>query len=94
MIVFGIIFVITGAIMWFAKASAAPALLQWMAFVHDVAFIVTGCMFFVHIYTGVFHPLMTDSWNAITRGKVSTEYAKTHHGKWYEEITSGREEKA
>jgi cytochrome b subunit of formate dehydrogenase len=49
-------------------------------------------MFFVHIYTGVFHPLMTESWSAITSGKVSVEYAKKHHGKWYAEISKGKRE--
>ena len=93
-IVFGVIFVITGAVMWFAKTTAPAAVLQWMVFVHDIAFIVTGAMFFVHIYTGVFHPLMVESWDAITRGKISTEYAKMHHGKWYDEITKTKEEQA
>ena len=89
-IVFGIMFVITGAVMWFAKASASLAVLQWMVFVHDIAFIVTGCMLFVHIYLGVIHPLMTESWSAMTSGKISTEYAKKHHGKWYTEISKGK----
>jgi formate dehydrogenase subunit gamma len=91
-IVFGIIFVITGAIMWFAKASAPPALLQWMTFIHDVAFIYLGCFFFLHVYLAVLHPLMTESWKAITGGKISTKYAKEHHGKWYAEISKGKEE--
>ena len=90
-LVFGVIFVITGAIMWFAKTSAPPAALQWMVFIHDVCFIATGCMFFVHIYTGVFHPLMTEAWNSMTGGKISVEYAKKHHGKWYAEISKGKE---
>lgn len=90
-VVFGVLFVITGIIMWFAKAAAPAALLQWMVFIHDISFIVSGAMFFVHIYTGVFHPLMTDSWSAITGGKVSTEYAKKHHAKWYAEVTKGKE---
>jgi formate dehydrogenase subunit gamma len=93
-VVFGIIFLITGAVMWFAKASAPSAVLQWMVFIHDVSFIVTGAMLLLHIYMGVFHPLMTESWKAMTSGKISTEYAKSHHGKWYEEITRGKEEKA
>jgi len=88
-IVFGIIFVITGLILLFFKTTAPPALLQWTVFVHDIAFIVTGTMFFVHIYLGVFHPLMTESWNTIVSGKVSVEYAKSHHGKWYEEVVKG-----
>lgn len=95
-IVFGIIFLITGIIMWFGKTTAPPALLQWSVFVHDIAFIATGCMFFIHIYTGVIHPLMrplrTGPWNSITQGKVSAEYAKSHHAKWYAEVSKGKEE--
>ena len=90
-IVFGVIFVITGLIMWFFKTIAPAALLQWMVFAHDVAFIATGAMLFVHIYLSVLHPLMTESWSAMARGKISAEYAKTHHAKWYEEVSKGKE---
>jgi len=94
-IVFGLIFVITGLIMWAFKTVAPAALLQWMVFIHDVAFIATGCMLFVHIYLSVIHPLMrptrTGAWSSMARGKVSVEYAKSHHGKWYEEITKAKE---
>ena len=91
-LVFGVLFVISGLIMWFAKTTAAPALLQWMVLLHDVSFIVTGAMLFAHIYLGVIHPLMTESWKAITGGKISAEYAKSHHGKWYEEVAGTKEE--
>jgi formate dehydrogenase subunit gamma len=90
-VVFGVIFVITGATMWFGKPSAPPAVLQWMVFVHDVSFIVTGSMFFLHLYLGVFHPLMKESWKAMASGKISVEYAKAHHGKWYDEISKPKE---
>ncbi|TET66536.1 MAG: formate dehydrogenase subunit gamma [Dehalococcoidia bacterium] len=93
-IVFGIIFVITGLVMWFAKGAAPAAVFQWMVFVHDIAFIVTGTMLFLHIYLGVFHPLMASAWDTMVRGKVSAEYAKAHHGKWYEEVTKGKEVKS
>ena len=90
-LVFGLLFVITGLVMWFAKTSASPALLQAMVLIHDISFIVAGTMFFVHIYNGVFHPLFNEAWAAITGGKVSAEYAKKHHGKWYAEVTKGKE---
>ncbi|MFC1954016.1 formate dehydrogenase subunit gamma [Chloroflexota bacterium] len=90
-IIFGVLFLISGLIMYAFKTVAPAALLQWMVFIHDVAFITTGCMFFVHIYLSVFHPLMrptqTGAWSSMARGKVSAEYAKSHHGKWYEEIS-------
>ena len=93
-LVFGVVFVITGAIMWFAKTAAPAAVLQWMVFVHDIAFIVIGAMLLLHIYLGVFHPLMASAWDTMVRGKVSAEYAKKHHGLWYEEITKGKEVKS
>ena len=89
-IVFGLVFVITGLIMWVFGP------VQWMVFIHDVAFITTGCMLFVHIYLSAIHPLMrplrTGAWSSMmTRGKVSAEYAKSHHGKWYEGIAKTKE---
>ena len=90
-IVFGVIFVITGAIMWFAKTAAPPAVLQWMVFIHAISFIPPRTMFFLHIYLGVFHPLMTESWNAMASGKISKEYAKAHHARWYAEISKDKE---
>lgn len=91
-IVFGVVFVLTGLVMWFLKEAAPAGLLQWMVFIHDVAFIVTGAMFFVHVYMA-FHPnmgpLRTGSWNSMTHGTVSVEYAKSHHGKWYQRVTRG-----
>ena len=89
-VVFGVLFIITGVVMWFLKNIAPSVLLQWMVFVHDVAFIVTGAMLFVHVYLGVFHPMMKEAWRAITKGTVSIEYAKSHHGKWYEEVTKDK----
>ncbi len=89
-VIFGAIFIITGLIMWFVDG----AFVQWMVFLHDVSFIVTGCMLFVHIYLSIMHPLMTEAWSAMASGKISTEYAKSHHSKWYEEISKVKEVKS
>ena len=90
-VVFGVIFVITGLVMWFAKTSAPAAVLQWMTFVHDIAFIATGTMLFVHIYNAIFHPLFNEAWAAMTGGMISEKYARKHHGKWYAEISENKE---
>ncbi len=90
-LVFGVLFVITGLIMWFAKTSVSPGALQWMVLIHDISFIVAGVMFLVHIYNGLIHPLFNEAWAAITGGKISAEYAKKHHGKWYAEISKGKD---
>lgn len=92
-IVFGLIFFITGLIMYAFKETAPYAVLQWSVFVHDVAFIATGCMFFVHIYLS-FHPLTRPmrigAWSSMARGKVSVDYAKSHHAKWYDRVSRAR----
>jgi formate dehydrogenase subunit gamma len=97
-IVFTVVFFITGLIMWFFKEIAPTGLLQWSVLIHDVAFIATGPMFFVHIYLSVVHPLMrplhTGAWSSMARGKVSVEYAKSHHRKWYERISKSEEIKS
>jgi formate dehydrogenase subunit gamma len=91
------VFIITGIIMWAAKTSAPAGVLQWSVFVHDISFIVTGCMFFLHIYLSAIHPLMrplhTGAWNSMARGKVSAEYASSHHAKWYSEISAKEKDK-
>lgn len=81
----GVAFIGTGLIMWFLKTVAPAPLLQWMVFLHDIAFIAAGAMLFVHVYLGMIHPLMTEAWSAISNGTVSKHYAQSHHGKWYDE---------
>jgi formate dehydrogenase subunit gamma len=90
-LVFGAIFALTGLIMWFGKTSASPAVLQGMVLLHDIAFIVSGSMLFVHIYLALIHPMMTEAWKSIYKGKVSAHYAKSHYGKWYEQIAKTKE---
>jgi len=90
-LVFGFLLVLSGLIMWFAKTTASPGLLEGMVLLHDICFIVAGVMFLLHIYNGLFHPLFNEAWSAIYRGTISEEYAKKHHGKWYAEISKGKE---
>ena len=93
-IVFGLMLAVSGLIMWAFKTIAPAELLQFMIFLHDIAFITTGTMFLVHIYISVLHPMSgpmkTGAWSAITRGKVSAEYARSNHGKWYQEASGAQ----
>jgi formate dehydrogenase subunit gamma len=60
-LVFGAVFVITGGILWGFR-NVAPAqvlLLQWSHIFHDISFIATGVMLFVHIYLSTFAPLVS-----------------------------------
>ena len=90
LLIMGPIFVITGILMWFFKDTLPPGVFQWCVFVHDVAFIATFVFLLIHVYLGVIHPLMRThggSFRAMVDGKVTVEYAKSHHGKWYDRIS-------
>jgi formate dehydrogenase gamma subunit len=89
----GLTFIVTGVTMWFFVKSAPAGVLHRMMLAHDISFIVAGVMFLVHIYLGLFNPKSTQALRAMTKGKVTGEYAKKYHGKWYAEISGDGEEK-
>jgi len=84
------VFLVTGLVMWLFKTVAPPALLQVMVLLHDVAFIGSAPMLFVHIYLSAIHPLMrparAGAWSSMARGRVSRSYARSHHARWYARV--------
>lgn len=84
-----VLFLITGAIMWFLRGSVSPAVFQWSMLIHSVAFLLAFIMLFVHVYLGVLHPRMNESLKSMLDGKISPHYAKHHYGNWYDEISEG-----
>ncbi|MGA9349665.1 MAG: cytochrome b/b6 domain-containing protein, partial [Anaerolineae bacterium] len=58
MVLSWITFGITGLVMWFGKGIVPPTVFHWMVVLHDLAMIVSVCMFLVHLYLAVAHPLM------------------------------------
>lgn len=92
-IVTALIFVVSGGLMWFGKDLVPVGVFQWSVFAHDVAFIAAGAMLLVHIILGSVHPRFSEALKSMFTGKVSTHYAKSHHGKWYDRITSGKKVK-
>jgi len=88
-LMFSPIFVITGALMWFGKDILPTWVFQWSIYIHDIVFIFTICMFLVHVYLSVLHPLMLKeggSFRQMVDGKMTVPYAKGHHGKWFDRI--------
>ena len=84
----GVLFLVTGVIIWFFKDTLSPGIVQWCVIVHDIAFILAFVMLLVHIYLGIIHPRMTESLRSMWNGKTSVTYAKRHYGKWYDEISA------
>jgi len=89
-IITGIIFVISGALMWFFKGIVGPGVFQWAVFAHDVAFITAGAMLLVHVILGSVHPRFSEALRSMITGKVTAHYAQSHHGKWYDRIKGGK----
>lgn len=83
----GVLFLISGCLMWFFKDVLAPSVFGWSVVIHDIAFILAFLMLLVHIYLGIIHPRMTESLRSMLDGKVSKTYARNHYGKWYDEIS-------
>jgi formate dehydrogenase subunit gamma len=78
-----IVFAITGLLMWFGKGILHIGAFQAMVALHDLAMIVTVCMFIVHFYLAVVHPLMWAGLVSMRFGVTSATYAQEHHALWY-----------
>lgn len=83
MVLSWITFGITGLVMWFGKGVVPPTLFHWMVILHDLAMIASVCMFLVHLYLAVAHPLMWAGMVSMRFGVTSADYAAEHHAKWY-----------
>ena len=78
-----LVFGITGVLMWFGKGYIPAWLFMASVIAHDLAMIVTVCMFIVHLFLAVAHPLMRQAMISMRFGVVSESYAREHHAKWY-----------
>jgi cytochrome b subunit of formate dehydrogenase len=56
---------------------------QTAVIVHDLTMIATFCMFIIHFFLAVAHPLMWQSLVSMRYGVVSESYARQHHAMWY-----------
>jgi formate dehydrogenase subunit gamma len=78
-----VVFGITGVVMWFGKGYIPVWMFQTAVIIHDLAMIATVCMFIVHLFLAVAHPLMWQAMVSMRFGVVSESYAREHHAKWY-----------
>ncbi len=83
MILGWILFVVSGLVLWFGKGIVPTDLFRLMVLLHDLTMIAAVCMFIVHLYLAVAHPLMWAGMVSMRFGVVSASYAAEHHAKWY-----------
>ena len=73
-LVTGVLFLVSGFFMWFLKDALSPGVFQWSVIIHDVAFIVAFLMLLVHVYLGIIHPRMTESFRSGLAFLIANSY--------------------
>jgi formate dehydrogenase beta subunit/formate dehydrogenase gamma subunit len=82
--ILAVVVLATGVVLWFPMSfSQGLREVSWV--IHDVAFIAFAVSIVVHIYLGT--AALPGTFQSMTRGTVSKEYARLHHGRWYRETT-------
>ncbi len=88
-----VLFVTTGAGMWFRSSdSISSDQFGWLVIMHDFAFIISGLMLALHVYLKVMHPRTRESLGAMLSGRISSDYARKYHRKWYDEVTKSHKQ--
>ena len=79
-----VLFLITGLLLWFDHI--VPRWLVAVSYVvHDVSALVMLAGFIIHIYEGT--AAQPGTFQSMTDGTVTKEWAWTHHPAWYQEVT-------
>ncbi len=81
----GLVFLISGIIMWFPEEFPI-FLVRLSILLHDIAFIIVGAGFIIHVYMGTIG--VPGSLSGIITGKVSALWAMSHHPRWFKEISN------
>jgi len=79
-----IFFLITGLLLWFGDV--IPRWLVVVSYVlHDIVALIVLAGFIIHIYEGT--AAQPGTFQSMTNGTVTEEWAWTHHPAWYAEVT-------
>lgn len=86
-------FVFSGAVMWFPEKFPA-GIVDWSYPMHNIALGLSLMVVVGHIYLSSANPSSKASLEGMTTGYVAEDYAKHHHGNWYEEVVAEDAEEA
>jgi formate dehydrogenase subunit gamma len=77
---------LTGVVLWYpGEFGAGLRQVSWV--LHDVVFILLVMLIMGHVYLGLVEP---GTLTAMVKGTVSKDWARTHHPKWFRDVTGGR----
>jgi formate dehydrogenase subunit gamma len=78
---------LSGIVLWWPTSFSM--VLRWASIVvHDLAFIAFFGAIVGHIYLGT--AAEPGTFQSMTRGTVTKAWARTHHPRWYREVTGGK----
>jgi formate dehydrogenase subunit gamma len=84
--IFGSVFITgSGIVMWFPQYFPM-GLVQTAYPIHDLAMFMMTTSVIGHMYLSLLHPESRVALPGMVQGYVSENFAKAHHGAWYEEI--------
>jgi formate dehydrogenase subunit gamma len=79
---------ISGIILWWPMTFSIP--LRWFAIIlHDISFIAFFAAMVGHVYLST--AAEPGTFQSMTRGTVTKAWARTHHPRWYREVTGATE---
>lgn len=84
MIVTTLMLIGSGIVMWAGKDFFPYAVIMWAYPIHAIGLGLAAAVAIGHIYMSL--ALARPSMRGITKGDVTVEYAKDHHGRWYDEV--------
>lgn len=83
MVVTAVMLIGSGLIMWFPQFFS-QGVIMWAYPIHNIGLGLSAAVAIAHIYMSI--ALAKPSLRGIFKGEVTEEYAKDHHGRWYDEL--------
>jgi formate dehydrogenase subunit gamma len=82
-----VVFVVTGALLWFWGTAVTPAVFRASVILHDLAFVVSFGGFMVHLYLVALHPATRGQIVHMVDGTVSEPFVRHQYPLWHDEIS-------
>lgn len=79
------VIIASGFMMWFPDSFSYDVQV-WAYLLHNVGFGLSIAAVIGHVYLATLGPGAKDAMRGIIKGDVPPQYAKEHHGRWYDEI--------
>ncbi len=90
MIITTLMLISSGLVMWLPEYFPY-AVIMWAYPIHNIGLGLAAAVAIGHIYMSLF--LARPSMRGILKGDITEEYAKDHHGRWYDELQEEEKKK-